>query len=873
MPDSPKLPSGTVTFLFTDIEGSTRLLEALGPRYSDVLSRHHSILRDQISRGHGTEVKTEGDSFFVIFRGAVEAVGAAVGAQRALAAEHWPSDRAVRVRMGLHTGEVDVVANEYVGLDVHRAARVEAAAHGGQVLITGATYDLVRSVLPDGVSLRDMGEHRLRDLDRPEHLYQLVVSGLNNDFAPLRTMSVRLDMLPRDLTSFIGRADEVAQVTRLLRGTRLLTLTGPGGTGKTRLAVEAARQLESELRDGAAFVPLAPIRDPMLVGSTIRQSLGLTEQPGTPGIETVIDQMRTSRALLVLDNLEQLLDSAPLLARLLEETQALKLLVTSRAPLRISGEQEFPVPPLGVPVGRDLSDLVAISQSEAVILFVQRARAVRPDFELSSANASAIVEICQRLDGLPLAIELAASRIRMLPPEALLARLSSRLDLLQSTATDRTDRQRTLRGAIDWSHELLGVDDRAVFRRSAIFVGGFELQAAAVVLAAAGPIATELLDSLGSLVEHSLIGQGETSGEPRFTMLETIREYGLEQLTAAREAEVTAAAHARYYLGNAVELSREFTRGETALNSAENDRDNLRSALRWAIDSGELELALEASGALWRFWHLRGHLLEGERVLAEVLDKAPETPTHGRARALYGKASLAYWRGDFVEARTAYEDCVRTAQAIGDDVTLAEAHYGLGFVQVNAHDYDDARASYDASRVAAERTQDQLSVANAIFGSAFVDAIGGPYEDARPKLEQAIIAFERVGDRYGLLNAMGALGRVLQHLGELDEARRYHLIDLEGSIELGDRTMTAMALHDLGSIAVRQGQVERGLMLEGASRAIDDLLGGGAPSELVRANDPEERALARGVSRDEIDRLISLGRTQTEQEAVALARQ
>ncbi|HEY5489117.1 MAG TPA: hypothetical protein VIK00_04690, partial [Candidatus Limnocylindrales bacterium] len=774
--------------------------------------------------------------------------------------------------MGLHTGEVALVANEYVGLDVHRAARVEAAAHGGQVLITGSTRDLVRSALPDGVSLRDMGEHRLRDLERREHLYQLVLGGLTNDFAPLRTMSVRLDLLPRDLTSFVGRGTELVRLTELLRDTRLVTLTGPGGTGKTRLAIEAARRAESALPDGAAFVALAPIRDPMLVGSTIRQALGLAEEPGTSGIDTVIQQMRSTQALLVLDNLEQLPAASPTLAQLLEGTVSLKLLVTSRSPLHISGEQEFPVPPLGLPNVVDRDDIEAASRSEAVRLFVQRARTVRPDFELTSGNARAIVEICERLDGLPLAIELAASRIRMLPPEALLARLSRRLDLLQSNAADRTDRQRTLRGAIDWSHELLGGDERAIFRRCSIFVGGFQLEAAEVVAPVGGLIAMDLLDGVTSLVDHSLVRQDETTGEPRFTMLESIREYGLEQLAASHETDTTAAAHSAYYLSTALQLSPGFTRGEEALNRAEREHDNIRSALRLAIDSDMLEAAMEAAGALWRFWHLRGHLREGERTLAEVLAKAPESPSHGRARALYGKASLTYWRGDYEQSRREYEQCLEIAEAIHDDVTIAEANYAIGFVQVNAHDYDGARASYEASRVAAARTGDELSVANAIFGSAFVDAIGGPYEDAVPKFEQVIPAFERIGDRFASLNAQGAFGRVLQLLGRLDEARRYHLVELEGSIEMGDRTMTAMAFHDLGAIAVDKGQMERGLQLEGASRAIGDLLGGGAPTELVKANDPEERAAASGMSKAEVDRLIREGRALPESAAVALAR-
>ena len=356
-------------------------------------------------------------------------------------------------------------------------------------------------------------------------------------------MSVRLDLLPRDLTTFIGRDNELARLSGLLRGTRLLTLTGPGGTGKTRLAVEAARRAEPGLPDGAAFVALAPIRDAMLVGSTIRQALGLAEQPGTSGIDTVIQQMRTSRALLVLDNLEQLPEASSTLAQLLEGTVALKLLVTSRSPLHISGEQEFPVPPLGLPDDVDRDDVEAVSQSEAVRLFVQRARTVRPDFEITKDNARAIVEICERLDGLPLAIELAASRIRMLPPEALLDGCrrawicSSRMRLIALIASARCAARST--GVTScW-----GTTSAPVFRRCSIFLGGFELDAAEAVVPDAGAIATDLLDGIASLVEHSLARQDETSGEPRFTMLESIREYGLEQLAEAGENRGNGAPH------------------------------------------------------------------------------------------------------------------------------------------------------------------------------------------------------------------------------------------------------------------------------------------------------------------------------------------
>jgi predicted ATPase/class 3 adenylate cyclase len=866
-------PTGTVTFLFTDIEGSTRLLQQVSRAYPEILAEHHRLIRDAVGGYRGVEVKTEGDAFFVAFRTAGDGVMAAVTAQRALAAQMWSAEVTLRVRMGVHTGEVGLAGDEYVGLDVHRAARIAAAAHGGQVLISQSTRELVAGALPDGVTLADKGEHRLKDLDRPEHLYQLVIAGLAADFPPIRSLSARFEILPAQLSSFIGREAEVGRIRELLNGTRLLTLTGPGGTGKTRLSIQAALAAGDAFPDGVVFVPLAPISDPQLVAGTIRQTLSLKEELGHSSVETVADRIRGSRMLLILDNFEQVLGATEVVSGLLEGTQEPKILVTSRAPLHLAGEQDFPVPPMRLPDARDAGNLEVLTQSEAVALFMQRAATVRPDFTLNASNAMAIVEICARLDGLPLALELAASRIRLLPPEALLSRLQRRLDVLQSSATGRTDRQRTLRGAIDWSYNLLDEADRAAFRSFAIFVGGWDLEDAEAVASSGKRGELDLLDVLDRLVDHSLARQDARSGEPRFGMLETIREYGIEQLGQAGELDTVARAHAQRFLQLAIELGPTFTASPNALDRAARQHDNIRAALRWAIDHGELELAMEAVGALWRFWHLRGHLREGERWASEVLAKASEGSSHGRTRALNGLGGLRYWLGDYASARSAYEAMLDAARSIGDRTSEAEASYSLGFIYGIDHDYEAARVAYRESGRVAGLIGDRTGVANGMMGVAQMSLLDGRYAEARDGMAQVVPIFEAVGDRYLYFNALGVLGRVLQYLGEHEGARAAALEQLDGSIELGDGTMTAMALHDLASDVAQSRDFECAMRLEGASRALVDRLGGGAPNALIGVLQPDELAAQAGIAANAIDRWLAEGRELSEEAALALARQ
>jgi predicted ATPase/class 3 adenylate cyclase len=535
-----ELPSGTVTLLFTDIEGSTRLLQRLGDGYRAVIADHHRLLRVAIgSSGH--VVEDRGDGLFAAFSGAVDALSAAVEAQRALAAHRWPADGVVRVRMGLHTGEPSLVGANYVGLDVHRAARLSDAGHGGQVLLSATTRDLVDGRLPTGVTLHDLGDHRLRDIARPEHIFQATIVGLPAAFPPLRTAGQAPTNLPTSRDALIGREVEVAAARELLLrdDIGLVTLTGAGGAGKTRLGLQIATTLLDRFGDGAFVVVLAPISDPALVAPTIATALGLRQAGDRPVVEVLREHLRERPLLLLLDNFEQILSASALVVDLLAACPRLKVLVTSRAALRVRGERELVVPPLALPEVGAVPPAERLERYAAVALFAERAREIRPGFAVTTENAPAVAEICRRLDGLPLAIELAAARARLFSPQAMLSRLGRSLPFLTGGPQDLPARQQTLRDTIAWSCGLLDPTEQRLFRSLGVFVNGFTLEAVEGV----GP-EREALDLAVSLVDKSLVRQRETvSGEPRFTLRETVREYALEQLESSGELAATRRRH------------------------------------------------------------------------------------------------------------------------------------------------------------------------------------------------------------------------------------------------------------------------------------------------------------------------------------------
>ena len=817
-----ELPTGTVTFLFTDIEGSTKLLQELGRRYSGVRDEHASILRRAIEAEGGRELSTAGDSFFAVFRSAGDAVRAAVGAQRELHDHRWPQGVALRVRMGIHSGEGTLGGEDYVGIDVNRAARIMDAGHGGQVILSGATRGLAERELPAGTTVRALGAHRLKDLVQPEDLFDLVIDGLPSDFPPPRTLDARPNNIPAQLTTFVGRTEELGEVERLLEANRLVTLTGPGGSGKTRLALEVASRTLSRYKDGAFFVDLSAVTDPALVASSLATELGVQEVAGRPILDVVRDHLRDRELLLVADNLEQILEAAPVLEDLLTAASRLRILATSREVLSIRGEQEYAVPPLLPPDLERLPDLSALRRLDAVRLFTERAAAVSPAFRLTEANAPAVAEITARLDGLPLAIELAAARTKVLSPEQMLPRLDRRLAVLTAGPRTLPERQRTLRGTIAWSHDLLEGPERSLFARLAVFAGGWTLDAAEAVADPEG-LGVDTLDGMASLVDRSLVRRTDPNGEPRFGMLETIREFAEEQLEAGGDASDVRRRHAEHFLGLAVAAEPHLTgedQGEW-LDRCEIEHANIRAALRWALDEGEADRAQEAAGALWRFWQQRGHLDEGRRWFDEVLAMpSGRAPSAARAKALTGAGGIAWWQMDRGTSRVCYEEALAIERRLEDPGRIAEALYNHGFVVAAREGVEAAALIFDEALELFRRADDRAGVAKTLTMLVIRDAEVGNWEAVIRAIEEASGIMRELGDRYQLANALVWLAVAYGRSSRPGDGRDAALESLDLFREAENPTGIALALQCLSFLALWEDHHEDALRLLAASDTI-----------------------------------------------------
>ena len=811
-------PTGTVTFLFTDIEGSTELWERYPAATQVALARHDDVLRHAIEGRGGYIFKTVGDAFCVAFPTASDALEAALEAQRGLLREEWGQAGPLRIRMALHTGAAEERDSDYFGPPLNRISRLLSAGHGGQVLLSLATQELVRDELPEGVSLKDLGERRLKDLFRSERVFQLLAPDLPSSFPPLKTLDARLNNLPVQPTPLVGREREVAEVAERLRSeeVRLLTLTGPGGTGKTRLALQAAADLLDEFEDGVFFVALATITDPALVDSAISQPLGVKESAEQPPEESLKVYLREKELLLLLDNFERILEGVPLVGELLGACPKLKVLATSRIPLRLYGEQEYMVPPLALPDPRVLPPVKALTQYEAVRLFVERAKAVKAVFSVSNENAPAVAEICARLDGLPLAIELAAARIRILPPQKMLERLSNRLKLLKGGARDLPTRQQTLRGTIDWSYDLLEEDEKRLFARLSVFAGGRTLEATDEICDPKGDL--EVLEVVESLLEKSLLWQEEgPGGEPRFVMLETINEYAREKLEESGEAEEIKRAHAEYFLTLAEEVEPELKgHGQLEwLERLEAEHANFRAALSWSLGGADAELGLRLAGTLWWFWHVRGHMREGRRWLEEGLAEKPCGPAGPRAKALSGLGRLVMAQGELELGTELLEESLALYRGLGDDVGAARALTFLGYTANLQGDHERARTLSEEALALSRRLHDHWNVCLTLNILAFTAYDQADQEKAATLWEESLTLSREIGDIRGISTALNSVGWMALVEGDFERASAVFEETLEIDRKLQDKQGVAYSLGNLAWATLRRDDHGRARALFG----------------------------------------------------------
>ena len=792
--------------LFSDMEGSTRLLIQLGDAYADVLRAQRSIQREAYLRWHGREMGTEGDSFFVVFRSAGDAVNACLTAQRLLAAHEWPGGHPVRVRMGVHSGAPTPHEDGYVGIDVHVAARVAATAHGGQIVVSDATCRLVSGQLPTDAQLRSLGAHRLKDIEHPQVLHQLVAPGLDVDFPPLRSLGTRTN-LPRPFGELVGRDDELAHAVGMLArpDLRLLTLTGPGGAGKTRLALAVAEAVAAGYADGVYFVRLASVTDLDVMWTTIAEAMGLAGDSRAP--RQSLEQIAQQRVLLVLDNLEQLPAAGSVVAELMSAVPRLDVLATSRRPVHVDGEQEYAVQPL--------------SEEGAVEMFRQRTRLVRPDFAITDDNRAAVSEICRQLDGLPLAVELATARAKLLTPQALLARLDA-LELPARRGVD--DRQRTLRSTMVWSYDLLDEATQRGFRRLGVFAGSADLDAVARVTGDPDPLplATELLDA--SLVR---VDDGPL-GAPRIRLLQTVRRFALEVLADAGELADVRRTHAEHYVALAESANNEL-RGPhelAARATIESALPELREVLVWCLeeasadDDARLTLGMRLCSALSWFWYTSGYVAEGRHWTQRATARASSEQGGEFATVLHTLAVLLMQQGDYQQGRNVAAKCLRIWRRIGDQSMIAKELNSLGVAYMQLGDHDRARGLMQESLAIAREIHDKARQAAVLTNLGILELDGrrpGPAIDLF--VEAEAIDRER-GDEWGVM--ADHVNRVGAHIeaGQVDQASDLLVSVADQALAFGDTDIIASVIELFAVCFGLSGDPARSAQLSGTAAAL-----------------------------------------------------
>ncbi len=824
------LPSGTLTFLISDIEESTRAWDRNPDAMREALEMHDAILERTISANKGrlVELGREGDSILCVFARPSEAVACALAAQLEFQGAAWPQGTDVHVRIAIHTGEAELRDGHYVGPALYRCARLVATCHGAQTILSGPTHDLVVDSLPDSVTLLDLGVHRLKDLSRPERVFQLMHPGLPSDFPPLRSLDIRLTNLPVELTSFLGREAEISELKQRLGKGRLVTISGAGGLGKTRLAMHLAADLIDGYPDGVWLVELGALSDPSLVAQAVAKSVGVREMPGIPLLETLTAGLRTRDCLVVLDNCEHLIaESAKLAAHLLGQCPGLTILATSRERLAVPGEDLWRLAPLALPPAVDGSmATAAVTDWEAVRLFIERARLDPRAVVADAAQAAAVVQICRRLDGIPLAIELAAARVSMMKVDELLRRLDDRFQLLTGGGHAAVPRHQALRATVDWSFELLEPDERALLRRLSIFAGGFVVADVEAVCDGGGVASGEIIDLLGRLVDKSLVMpplEGEAGSPMR--LLETLRQYSRERLDEAQEADLYSSRHADHYLLLAEHSKnlRDSHEHSTWLDRLENEHDNLRAALEWSLTaSGDVNLRLAA--ALVSFWDARGYLTEGrdwlEKALAAYADESAAS-----AEAFGAAGWLAQRLGDLQGAASHLENSIKLARVTQQSGALARSLRTLALVRLIQGDSQTAGPLVREAIKVAEGLDDQVGKAGGLLVIALVSYLAGDRDSARSYAEESLALHRSLGDEKVAAFLLACMANLALDDNDERTARANLREGLEISRELREKVDVAFVLDSCARLAAAESDHARALQLAGAASAVRETVG------------------------------------------------
>ena len=860
--------SSSLTFLFTDIEGSTRLWDSQPDLMRTALARHDAIMRESIELGEGHVFKTIGDAFCAAFPDACGAVKAALNAQLSLASEPWPGMDPIRVRMAIHTGEAESRDSDYFGPPLNRVARMLNLGHGGQTLLSLAAYSLVQDQDLGSIAYKDLGEHRLKDLQRPEHVYQLQHPLLQETFRPLRSLDTLPNNFPQQVTSFVGRDRELRSIKRLMGQSRLLTLTGAGGTGKTRLALQAAVDLLDPSGDGSWIIEFGSITDPALVPQTVATVLGVREEPTKPLSETLLTYLKGKRMLLVIDNAEHLLNPiARLVDQIIRQCPHVQVLATSREPLTVNGEQTYRVPSLTMPDPTKRYKLEDLSKFESVRLFLDRAILANSVFVLNDSNAEPVAQLCHRLDGIPLAIELAAARVRALPVDKIAERLDDRFRLLTGGARTALPRQQTLRAMIDWSYDLLNDQERCIFRRLSVFSGGWTLDSAEQICSDQKIERWDILDLLQSLLDKSLAIFDEVSQRYRFS--ETVRAYGRDALVALNESTEIRTRHLIHF-GQLAQSTEDLLAGPQAvgaLAALDAEQRNLRAAIEWGLEGGDTVQAIQMANCLSTFFQVRGEFTEGASIYQSLVAKVPQDALQERAGALSNLGVLSFRLTQYDSATTALAESFNLFLKLGDDYGAAKAVNTMGVISLQLGDYDAASTSFERALALFKSVGEPRRIAMTLNNLGILAVHNKNLSRARELYNEALALNRKVGNRAFEAGNRTNLADLALREGDAETARRLAREACEMHLELGDRLNLQDTLEVLAPAERLLGRPRIAALLFATKEAQMEELGTKVAPYVLEEYRRNVSAVREALGDEEFEAVTSKGRQLTLEEA------